>query len=177
VSARIVLVSGPVGAGKTTVAKLLVERWSAPVAHLEGDRFWPFFARPAPAASPAEARRRDGKILVQALLASAARFARGGYDVVADFTIGPWALDHVVAAVRDIALDFVALCPGLAACTARIASRDRTGYEPYAELHAAFDDLGRYEAHAIRDDRADPDALASRILTRLAAGELRVGVR
>lgn len=170
----ILLISGPVGAGKTTVAKLVVEQWGAPVAFLEGDRFWPFFARRAPAESELEARRRDAKILVQALIASSARFARGGYDVVAEFTIGPWALETIKAAVKEIPLDYVAICPSLEVCTSRVAARDGTDYEPYVELHAAFAKLGRYEAHAIRDDDAEPGELAARILAGLADGAYRV---
>jgi cytidylate kinase len=175
VTSPILLISGPVGAGKTTVAKLVAEQWGAPVAYLEGDRFWPCFVRHAPAANKLEARRRDSKILVQALIASSVRFARGGYDVVAEFTIGPWALDAISAAVKDIPLDYVVISPSLATCASRIAERDGTDYEHYAELHAAFGKLGRYEAHAIRDDRAEPGEIAARILAGLAGGDYRIG--
>jgi predicted kinase len=174
VTSPILLISGPVGAGKTTVAKLVVEQWGAPVAYLEGDRFWPFFARPAPAPTKIEARRRDAKILVQAMIASAARFARGGYDVIADFTIGPWAIEGIASALKEIPLDFVAICPSLATCTGRIAERDNTGYEIYADLHAAFGKLGRFESHAIRDDRAEPGELAAHILAGVAGGQYRI---
>ena len=173
-TASILLVSGPVGAGKTTDAKLVVQRWGSPVAYLEGDEFWKFFAHRAPAESPDLAMRRDAKILVQALIASAARFARGGYDVVADFTLAPWALDSIVSSLNDIPVELVAICPSLAACSERIVQRDKTDYAAYADLHGAFAKLGSFERHAIRDDRATPDDLAARILERRVAGELRM---
>lgn len=37
--------SGPVGAGKTTVAKELVALLPAPVSYIEGDIFWYFVAK------------------------------------------------------------------------------------------------------------------------------------
>jgi chloramphenicol 3-O-phosphotransferase len=42
---RSILLSGPVGAGKTTVAKELIATSQGPTAHIEGDKFWAFTAR------------------------------------------------------------------------------------------------------------------------------------
>ena len=38
----ITILSGPVGAGKTTVARELVALLPAPVSYIEGDTFWSF---------------------------------------------------------------------------------------------------------------------------------------
>ncbi len=173
----ILVISGPVGAGKTTVAKLVVAEWGGPVAYLEGDAFWQFFATHAPAASPGEARQRDARIITQAMIASAARFARGGYDTVVDFTIGPWALDSIRTGLKDTPLDYVVIAPSADVCAARAAARKQgrvKDYAPYADLHAAFATLGPLESHAIRDDTADAAALAARIREGLAAGRYRV---
>ena len=169
----IVVITGPVGAGKTTVARLVVAQWGGAVAYLEGDVFWSFFAQRAPNAT----RQRDVKILVQALVASAARFARGGYDVVVDFTLGPWTWTPIQAALKELELDLVVLCPSEAVCADRAATRNAGAIDDYAtyrELHAGFARLGTLESHAIRDDHAEPGELAARILTALAAGELRL---
>jgi adenylate kinase family enzyme len=42
----IIVISGPVGAGKTTVARELLARTPPPAAFIEGDAFWPFVAKP-----------------------------------------------------------------------------------------------------------------------------------
>jgi hypothetical protein len=173
-TARILVISGPVGGGKTTVAKLVVAQWGTPVAYLEGDEFWKFFMTRAPADSQAEARFRDGRIVVQALIASAARFARGGYDAIVDFTILPQAMPGIVAGVKDIPLDYAVICPSLETCRARIATRDDSDYKPYEGFHALFANLGRFEPHVIRDDTAEAGELAARIHASLAADELRV---
>jgi adenylate kinase family enzyme len=41
----IVLLSGPVGAGKTTIARGLVAISPSPIAYIEGDKFWSFIAK------------------------------------------------------------------------------------------------------------------------------------
>ncbi len=45
----VVMLSGPVAAGKTTIARELIEISSAPLCYLEGDLFWSLFAKPDPA--------------------------------------------------------------------------------------------------------------------------------
>ena len=42
----VVMLSGPVGAGKTTVARELVAISPEPLCYIEGDAFWPVFAKP-----------------------------------------------------------------------------------------------------------------------------------
>ena len=45
----IILLSGTVGAGKSTVAKELVKLIDNPVINIEGDVFWKFIAKGKPA--------------------------------------------------------------------------------------------------------------------------------
>jgi adenylate kinase family enzyme len=42
----VVMLSGPGGAGKTTVARELVAISPAPLSYVEGDVFWPLFTKP-----------------------------------------------------------------------------------------------------------------------------------
>ena len=42
----VVMLSGPVGAGKTTVARELVAISPAPLCYIEGDTFWSLFTKP-----------------------------------------------------------------------------------------------------------------------------------
>jgi cytidylate kinase len=41
----IILLSGPIGAGKTTVARELIASSPASVAYVEGETFWRFIAK------------------------------------------------------------------------------------------------------------------------------------
>ncbi|HEY0105294.1 MAG TPA: hypothetical protein VGB91_04365 [Rhizomicrobium sp.] len=68
----LLVLSGPVGAGKTTVARELVALMPGPTAHVEGDKFWSFVVRP-----PADEPRLDRfRILMRSMSAAAIPFAR-----------------------------------------------------------------------------------------------------
>jgi hypothetical protein len=76
----VVMLSGPIGAGKTTVARELVEISSAPFSYIEGDTLWSVFAKP-----DAKPRRELFRLLMRSLTAAAIPLARGGYEVLLDF--------------------------------------------------------------------------------------------
>jgi adenylate kinase family enzyme len=41
----VIMLSGPVGAGKTRVARELIALLPGPLSYIEGDTFWPFIAK------------------------------------------------------------------------------------------------------------------------------------
>ena len=63
----IVVLSGPVGAGKTAIAKELVACSPGPIACIEGDTFWFFIAKGAQAFS----RYSSFKTVMRAMMAAA----------------------------------------------------------------------------------------------------------
>jgi len=68
---RVVMLSGPIGAGKTTVARELLSLTTAPSCYLEGDTFWSLFAMP-----DATARRERFRLIMRSMTAAAVPLAR-----------------------------------------------------------------------------------------------------
>jgi chloramphenicol 3-O-phosphotransferase len=168
----IILLSGPIGAGKTTVAREFIALSPAPVAYIEGDTFWGFIAKKA----PGRGIHYDFKMIMSAMTAAAVPYALHGYEVIVDFSIPPWFLDNArrIAKRRDVPLDFVVLRPSESVCAARAAHRGEGAipeYAPYHELYTSFDEAERY---TIKDDSSDAAVVAARIREGLEAGQFRL---
>lgn len=163
------MLSGPIGAGKTTVAQKLLPMLTAPVSYIEGDIFWAFVPK-----SGNKGQREDFFIIMRAMTAAAIPLARSGYDVLLDFSFPPDFLPVARKILKELPLDFVAVRPSLEVCEARASGRAEgkiADYAPYRSFHALFKTEERF---LISDDAAAPEALATRIREGLAAGTYRV---
>ncbi len=78
----IILLSGPVGAGNSTVAPELIALSPQPVAYIEGDTFWCHIAKSEPGG-----RHKKFKMVMTAMTVAALTYALYGYEVVLDFSI------------------------------------------------------------------------------------------
>jgi gluconate kinase len=165
----VIFLSGPIGAGKTTVAQELLRLLPAPLSYIEGDTFWSFIRKEG------ERGLRDSfPVLVRSMTAAAIPFARSGFLVLIDFSIPPAYLDTARKILKEVPFDFVLLRPSLQVCVERAASREKGAITDYARLkdfYALFED-GRTEP--ICDDHADPSSLAQRIVESLNQGRFRV---
>ncbi|HEV2420868.1 MAG TPA: hypothetical protein VGS59_04080 [Candidatus Acidoferrales bacterium] len=163
------MLSGPVGAGKTTVARELITQLPGPVSYIEGDTFWSFIAK-----GERRDRREAFPVITRAMTAAGLPFARSGFDVLIDFSIPPEFLPTARKILKEVTLDFVVLRPSLAACEARAAGRSEgkiADYTAYREFYLLFHGAERY---AICDDAADAALLAARIREGISAGKFRV---
>jgi chloramphenicol 3-O-phosphotransferase len=165
----VVMLSGPVGAGKTTIARELVALSPAPLCYLEGDAFWPFFAKPD--AKPIQDRFR---LLMRSVTAAAVPMARGGYEVLLDFSFPLNFLETARKILKEIPLDLVVVRPSLAVCEQRAAARPEgkiADYSIYRDFYAMFKGLPRHE---ICDDEAAAVSVARQIRSGLDAGLYRL---
>jgi chloramphenicol 3-O-phosphotransferase len=163
---RVVMLSGPIGAGKTTVARELVAIWEGPLAYIEGDSFWPYFAKPK------EGERGENfRILMRSMTAASLPFARSGYDVLLDFSVPTAFLPVALVILKDTKLDFILLRPSLAVCAERALQRKAGKIRKY---DAGFYDMfAGADEYAVADDDGDARAVALKIRAGLAAGQFR----
>ena len=165
----IIFLSGPIGAGKTAVAKALLPLLPAPLSYIEGDTFWSFIR------NNGERGLRDNfPVLIRSMTAAAIPFARSGFQVLIDFSIPPTYVDTARKILKDVPFDFVLLRPSLKVCAERAASREEgaiTDYETLKDFYARFQE-GTIQA--ICDDHADPESLARQIADGLNQRRFRV---
>ncbi|MFI2102269.1 DUF664 domain-containing protein [Isoptericola sp. NPDC019693] len=183
----VTILTGPPGAGKTTVAALLGAAGAAvgasaagarPTVTLTTDTFYRSittgFVPPYLAGS-----QRQNEVVAEAVVAATSAYARGGYDVVLDGVVGPWFLPpfRAAAAREGWDLAYVVLRPDLDTTLARATGRaDAELRDPAAvrSMHAALADLGELEPHVRDTTGEEPAATAAAVRTALDGGAYRL---
>jgi cytidylate kinase len=172
--APLLVVTGPPGAGKSTVARLLADRFE-PSALVEGDAFFAFLARGAIEPWLPESAGQN-EVVIQAAATAAGRFAAGGITTVYDGVLGPWFLASFAAATGVAALDYVVLMPSEGRCVEQVAGRTGHGFADEAatrQMHREFALAMVDPRHVVVDPDLRPEVVADTIVAALAAGRLR----
>ncbi|WP_434443976.1 AAA family ATPase [Lentzea sp. E54] len=173
---EVIILTGPPGAGKTSVAGLLAAGAGSPAVHLVTDQFYRSIRTGFVLPFLPEAQRQN-EVVIDAIVATAATFARGGYDVVVDGIVGPWFLAPFRALAEELAVSYVVLRPSLDVTLARARARaadELKDVEAITGLHTAFAHLGDLEGHVIDSGDLDAERTAAEVRRVLTAGAHRL---
>jgi gluconate kinase len=169
--AGLLIITGPPGAGKSTVAQALARQSDNSVL-VEGDSFFGFLASGAREPWLPESNEQND-VVTRAAAAAAGTFALGGYTTIYDGVVGPWFLPTFGAATGLEQVDYVVLLPSVERCVQRVSTRRNHTFTDQAatrKMHGDFALADVAERHVIRDPPEDLEDVSAQIQSALASG-------
>lgn len=170
---ELIIVTGPPGAGKSTVATVLVERFDRSVL-IEGDAFFGFLRRGLEPPWLPEAREQN-EAVTRAAAAATGWFVASGYAAVYDGVVGPWFLPTFTAAAGLGRLHYVVLLPSVERCVERVSTRTGHGFTDEGatrKMHREFADADVDRRHVFSDPMDDVGGVADDIFEAMTRGDL-----
>jgi tRNA uridine 5-carbamoylmethylation protein Kti12 len=166
----VLILTGPPGSGKTTVAGLLAAL-SPRAVHLESDRFFHFIRTGY--VEPWKPESHEQNTAVMRIVAEAAAgYAAAGYSTIVDGIVSPrWFLTPVrdALAASGLSSAYAVLRVPLDVCVSR-TTEDPAVVE---QLWHEFAELGALESHVI-DAAEKPEDVADAVSRALRNGELAI---
>ncbi len=176
---QVIILTGPPGSGKTTVAAILASQAATPTVHLVTDQFYRAIRTGFVPPYLPEAGTQN-EVVIEVITASVSAYARGGYDVVVDGIVGPWFLDpfRAMAERHELHLSYVVLRPDLDTALARARARgggELDDAEAITGLHHAFAQLDALETHVLDSTGMDASTTAAEVQRLVISGRGRLG--
>lgn len=173
---KIVIISGPCGAGKSSLCRLLAKNDGAQrTVHIHTDDFYQYICK-GYIPPWQEGSGGQNETVAGAAAACAAAYAQGGYAVYVDGVVGPWFLEPWRRLARQgLDLRYVVLRPGRQAVKKRAAEREKREEIPLSQenveaMWEAFRDAGPYEDHVLDTTAQTPEESAAAVLAELERG-------
>ncbi|GAA3047158.1 AAA family ATPase [Actinokineospora globicatena] len=161
-----IILTGPPGAGKTTIARLLAPHLPRSV-HLHTDDFWHYITAPIPPHLP-EAHTQNTAVM-NIIATTTHAYTNAGYQVICDGIIGPWFLPTF----GPHPLHYIVLTPTEPTTLTRATTREApalTDQTPILSLHRQFASLGPLAHHALDTTTLTPAQTTTTILNALTTG-------
>jgi chloramphenicol 3-O-phosphotransferase len=173
--ADILIITGAPGAGKTTVAEALAERYDR-VAHIQVDVLR-HFVTPTAYASPARggpAWETQRSLAIRNACDLARNFIEARFGVIIDDVVGPQGLAAYLEGLEPVAVPvhFVRLMPRLEVCEERDRARREERVAPgrVQVVHAFLESAGEHAGATIDNSDLSPQAAADKLQELTSTG-------
>lgn len=174
---QIVILSGPPGAGKGTVAEALCERYDRTV-HLETDLLYDSI-RMGYVPPWRDGSDRQNHMVSRAAARAATAYAEEMYGVFIDGVIGAHLLPEYIEELKraGVPVHFVVLLPTLNEIVRRASAREKQiawTDDMFAKAYALFADSGAFPAHRIDSSSMTAQQTADAVMDACGRGECLV---